>query len=182
MVTDRKDDQRIARKVPIRKVDMITQTRLKELLQYDPNTGVFTWIKSGRGRRANVAGSIGKRGYIEIGIDSNKYLAHRLAWLFVYGHMPLNILDHIDHNTSNNSIDNLRDVSKAENAQNQVKATRSNKSSCLIGVNFHKCRGVYRAAITTNGVKKQIGVFTSAEEAHKAYVKEKRKLHSTCTI
>lgn len=161
---------------------MISQGRLKELLNYDPNTGVFLWNATGRGRRSNVAGSKGKRGYIEIGIDSHKYLAHRLAWLFIYGYMPVNVIDHIDHNTSNNCIANLRDVSKAENSQNLVKATSRNKSSRLIGVNFHKCRGVYRAAITTNGVKKQIGVFSTAEEAHAAYVKEKRKLHSTCTI
>jgi len=108
---------------------MITQTELKELLHYDPETGDFTWLKN-RGSRARIggrAGSTESTGYIQICIKKKLYMAHRLAWFYIHGEWPPAFIDHIDGNRSSNILKNLRSVTRCENQQNQ-KLYRTNKS------------------------------------------------------
>lgn len=90
-------------------------------LDYDPETGVFTWKVSGRGRfkRAGaVAGCLSPVGYIHLCIGGRQYLAHRLAWIAYHGTEPPDIIDHIDRNKSNNAIANLRDGTGGINEMN----------------------------------------------------------------
>jgi hypothetical protein len=113
---------------------MMTQTRLKELLDYDPLTGVFTWkVRRGKMRAGSRAGSPHAEGYWEIRLDGKAYLAHRLAWLSVHGAMPLKI-DHRDRNRSNNILTNLRAATSSQNGAN-APAPKNNTSG-------HK--GVYK--------------------------------------
>ncbi|UGO56005.1 putative HNH endonuclease [Escherichia phage JLBYU40] len=98
---------------------MITQDRLKELLDYDPLTGVFRWkVSRGRVSKGSIAGTEVwvSDNYIrlEIRIDGKRYKAHQLAFLYVYGYIPEEI-DHKDRNPLNNAIDNLLDSSKSRN-------------------------------------------------------------------
>lgn len=87
---------------------MLTVERLRELLDYDPETGVFRWKEPRRKCRVGeVAGSLRKDGYVKIQVDGRFYQAHRLAWLCVYGVWP-SAIDHIDGNRANNAIANLR--------------------------------------------------------------------------
>ena len=87
----------------------LTQKRLKELLDYDPKTGIFTWKYANNNRKAgSKAGYKAKDGYIAISIDSKRYLAHRLVWLFVYGHFPKYDIDHINRIRDDNRIENLQ--------------------------------------------------------------------------
>lgn len=164
-------------------MDMLTQERLKELLTYNPVSGVFirnTNIHTAR--IGDVTGSINELGYVDIYLDGKKYKSHRLVWLYVFGVFPKNEIDHIDHNKTNNAIANLREVTASGNQQNQIKARKNNLSTGVLGVSFKKRDQVYTARITTNYVYKHIGTFKTVEEASDAYIKAKRELHPTCTL
>lgn len=165
---------------------MITQSRLKEVLDYNPETGMFVW-KLSRGRNARLgenAGSMRCDGYIAIKIDGKSYKAHRLAWLFIYGYLPKNDTDHRDHDRSNNRINNLRDVTRSENQENQIKARTNNVSTRLLGVYFRDDYSInkYVAKIRISGKLTPLGCFSTAESAHAAYVAAKRIHHGTCTL
>jgi hypothetical protein len=160
----------------------LTAQRLRELLHYDPATGVFTRNTSSgtRWKAGQIAGSV-TEGYWAIRVDGRLYKSHRLAWLYVYGHWPFEQIDHIDGNCSNNAISNLRDVSNAANQQNLHGAHRDSASG-LLGVFFHKERSLWVAKICVNGKPLHLGRFTSAEEAHHAYIAAKRKYHASSTL
>ena len=155
----------------------LTQERLQELLHYDPETGIFTNLKSrGRVKIGSVAGSKNPNGYIYIAIDSKKYRAHRLAWLYVHGNFPEKCLDHINEVKDDNRIVNLRLATNLENHQNQS-SPRTNNTSGFNGVGWHKFSGKWLARIMANGKHKHLGYFDTAEEASAVYLAAKRKLH-----
>lgn len=157
----------------------LNSTRLKELLKYDSETGIFTWIVKRRGtKKSKIAGTVHpKYKYHYICIDEQKYFLHRLAWFYMYDKWPDSQLDHINHNKSDNRIFNLREVTAAQNMQN-VRAARN--PSGLIGITFSRNRWV--PSIRVNGVKKYLGVYKTPEEAHAAYIKAKRELHPFGTL
>lgn len=158
----------------------ITQERLKQLLMYEPDTGVFTWRVDHRKYQAgHVAGRDNGTGYLVVWISPRLYQAHRLAWLYMNGSWPTASIDHINGKKSDNRILNLRDVSHAQNMSNLKRARVDNKLG-VMGV--HQVRNKFVAQIQTNGVTKRIGRFNTPEEAHAAYLEEKRRLHPTCTI
>lgn len=161
---------------------MLTQSRLKELLEYNPSTGIFTWtfapcVK----KKGQVAGNDQERGYIRISVDNQKYRAHRLAFLYMTGEFPLEHVDHINHNKGDNRWANLREVSNSENMQNVLSA-RSEGSSGHLGVSFNKEKQKFVAVITLNGIKHNLGYFKSADIAGEAYMEAKRKLHPFSTL
>ena len=99
---------------------ILTVERLRELLHYDSDTGVFTWrvYRSPGAKKGDVAGCVNEGGYIATQVDRKHYLSHRLAWLYVYGAWPIDEIDHKDGNPANNHIANLRDVTRLTNSQN----------------------------------------------------------------
>lgn len=156
---------------------MITQERLKELLDYDPGTGLFT-RRIGRGGEAagSVAGTTNNDGYVRIHIDKKLYRAHRLAWLYIHGEFPPNQIDHINRQRSDNRIENLRPSTQRENNQNQSKP-RSNTSG-VVGVHWYKRIGKWQAYIMLNKRNIHLGYFDSLEEAAAARAAAKAKLHT----
>ena len=92
---------------------MITQEELKELLDYNPETGLFTWNVYNNIKNKTTAGTFND-GYIQIKIKQKIYQAHRLAWLYVYGEWPKGQIDHINGIRDDNRIENLRDVTNRE--------------------------------------------------------------------
>ena len=165
---------------------ILSAEQLREILHYDKETGVFTW-RVNRGGRFGVAGQtagcIGKNGRRRILTAGKANLAHRLAWLYVYGQWPTNHIDHINGNPDDNRIVNLRDVPRSTNLQNQRKAQVSNKSCGMLGVSKNgPPRNPWRAQIRFNGTTKYLGIFPTPELAHAAYIEAKRRLHPGCTI
>lgn len=158
----------------------LTAEVLRSVLDYNPETGVFTWrVKAGVRMPGTIAGSPDSLGYIKIAFRKKDYRAHRLAWLYVYGEWPADMVDHIDGNPANNAIANLRDVSTVVNQQNHRKAKRTNKSG-LLGVSRKaKCS---TARIKVGDKVIFLGCFKTDEEAHAAYLEAKRLLHAGCTI
>lgn len=159
---------------------MLTQAQVKELFDYDPETGIIRWmVRKGSVQAGTVAGSPNDRGYIQIRIDKTTYRAHRLAWLIFYGRWPENQIDHINGIRTDNRIKNLREANAAQNAQNQRTASSDNKSGYL-GVSVF--RNKWQAQIMVNGKNRYIGVYDTPEEAHEAYLAKKRELHEFNTL
>lgn len=113
---------------------MLTQERLKELFEYRPETGEFIRrVSRGRAKAGSVAGTSDKDGYIIIGIDRERYKAHRLAFLYMEGKIPEEV-DHKNRITWDNRWDNLRDTTSSENNKNRT----SYSNSGYLGISWHK--------------------------------------------
>lgn len=167
---------------------MINQSRLKELLHYNPETGVFVWHpnKKGEWPKSHVGKVAGckrtDRGYtcLLIRVDYRLYRAHQLAWLYLHGEFPDHQIDHIDGNPLNNKINNLRDAPQTTNMQN-LRSSRSDNKLGLLGVCQRK-DGKFIAQINRDKKNYFLGVFSDPLIAHQAYLEAKRKLHEGCTI
>jgi hypothetical protein len=154
----------------------LTADRLRELLHYDPETGLFTWlVTTPKKTRGKLGGFHSDQGYLLLGLDGNKYRIHRLAWLYVYGCWPDGDLDHIDGNPSNNRIANLREATDAQNLANSKKPI-TNRSGYK-GVSWHAGAGKWHAGIRHNGRSIYLGLFTDPAVAHAAYCKASKKLN-----
>jgi hypothetical protein len=161
-------------------IPILTQERLKELLSYDPETGVFVRIKqtSSNAKIGDVAGNTNRNGYHYTQVDGTKFRTHRLIWLYMTGKFPPDSIDHIDRNPSNNRFANLRAVTKSENQHNQK--MHCVNTSGFKGVNYYKNSKKWSAQITLNNVKKHLGTFFTPEEANVAYLAAQRIYHPTC--
>lgn len=158
--------------------EKLTQARLKELLNYDPLTGVFSWlVPKHKCVVGEPCGSPHCKGYVQLRVEGYNYLAHRLAFLYMLGVFPKNGVDHIDGVRNNNAWANLRACNSSENQQN-LGGPMSQNLTGFLGVDFIKKRGVYRARIKLNYRQYHIGYFPTAELAHAAYLKAKAKLHT----
>ncbi|MDU1029357.1 MAG: HNH endonuclease [Clostridiales bacterium] len=142
----------------------ITYDRLFELMDYDPNSGVFSWkISRGRARKGDAAGCPDSAGYLLICIDGTLYLAHRLAWLFVNKKWPNMEIDHINRDKTDNRIINLRLATRKENIIN--KSPSKINSSGTTGVYWNKLSKKWHAQICSNGKRISLGLFESKEMA-----------------
>lgn len=147
---------------------MITRDTLRDMLDYDPCTGIFTWKKppSRKYRVGSRAGGLSSFGYRMICLHYRRYQEHRLAWLYVHGVWPTHEIDHIDRNKTNNAIANLRDVPREVNMWNR--GPRKNNACGIVGVYFHKQSRLWHARIETRGKTKSLGYFATKEDAQRA--------------
>lgn len=163
----------------LRRKNRLTQERLREVLNYDPMTGIFTnrVSRSPKARAGEIAGGIGPDGYVHVCIDRECHRGHRLAWFYVHGVWPDPECDHRNTIRSDNRIDNLRVATVAEQRQNQ--SLRSDNKTGFKGVAYMTHKGRYRARIVVAGVVHVLGQgFLTAEEAHAAYLAAKARLHT----
>lgn len=163
------------------KIPSVKHERLLEVLSYDCDTGEFRWLanKNQKVLAGQLAGTKHHSGYLYIRVDGEKILAHRLAWFYLNEEWAAGQIDHIDGNKLNNSAENLRETSQSVNSQNQKRARKDN-STGMLGVSSSK--GKFAAQINIGGKNRHIGYFGTKEQAHEAYLKNKRIYHAGCTI
>jgi hypothetical protein len=166
----------------------ITPERVREVLVYDPATGVLAWridMRAGRNdafvkaRAATRAGFLSSFGYRAISIDGKRTSEHRVAWVLMTGMWPEFDVDHINGQRSDNRWANLRAATRSQNMQN-LKRAHVDSETGLLGV--ERKRGRFAARICVDGRKKWLGVFDTAELAHAAYLAAKRQVHERNTL
>lgn len=162
---------------------MLSQAELKSVLRYEPSTGIFTWLKSHnfKIKVGSVAGRTTGTGYITIQLYGKRYVATHLAWLYVYGVMPTNFIDHIKGDKRDNRIGNLREVTRSQNAMNRPKQADNTSGHKGVYLDKKTIGGkqytYWRVKISKEGVHKTVGGFSTPEEAHAAYVVLAKQLH-----
>lgn len=154
---------------------VLTQDRIRALFDYDAERGVLIWrdrplsdFTDARACRSwntrfsgKVAGSVNKRGYREIHVDYQLYLAHRLIWFWHHGTLP-DVVDHERGVACGDHVEFLRPADQAGNMKNLALQKR-NKSGAP-GVD-HLPTGKWRASIRVNRKSRHIGHFSTFEEA-----------------
>lgn len=155
----------------------MNQNRVRELLNYCSETGVFTWRISKRGvTLGRLAGNIGRYGYWYIVLDNKRYVAHRLVWLYVYGDWPADCIDHINRIRTDNKLANIRAVTRAQNLQN-LGLDNKNKSG-FRGVSYDAANKKWRASISIQGKAKNLGRYNTKDLAVIAYKAAAAKYHT----
>lgn len=144
---------------------MLTQKRLKEVLHYNPDTGIFRWLinRNQNVKIGDIAGSK-KQGYIHIGVDQIGYKASRLAWLYVKGYFPENLVDHENRVRDDDRWENLRETSKRCNSINSK--IQSNNTSGVTGVGKENKK--WKVYIWIMGKPIRLGLFSNFIDAVKA--------------
>lgn len=135
-------------------------------IAYDPESGLFTWVKDrGKNKLAGlIAGTVGNHGYIQITINYQRVLAHRLAWAMHYLEDPGDLqIDHINRVRTDNRIVNLRLVDRSENQRNCN--LQKNNTSGYRGVTWNRRRNKWQAKVIVRGREHWLGCFSSAEAA-----------------
>lgn len=156
----------------------LTAQRLRELLDYNADTGIFTSRRLCR----PVGYLVPPKNYQRIVVDGQQWLAHRLAWLYVHGEWPADQIDHINGVRTDNRIANLRVVSARANMQNIRAPKANNRSSGLLGATWSARAQKWHAQINLDNKNINLGNYATAQEAHAAYLAAKRRLHEGCTI
>jgi HNH endonuclease len=149
---------------------ILTAERLREVLDYDPETGEFRWlprpgVPTFNARLAGkvATGAVNEKGYVQIEIDGKRYRAHRLAHLWMTGEWPPASIDHMERNRADNRWSKLRPANRSQQAANQGLNTRNR--SGVKGVFLDKERGLWRAIIEVNGREHYLGRYADFEKA-----------------
>ena len=135
--------------------------KVKKLLNYNPDTGIFTWLKNraGKARAGTRAGTLKKSGYIVIKFGGVEFFVQRLAWFYMTGEWPRGVIDHINGITNDNRWLNLRDVTQKVNSNNTLQFIH-----CVM-----LCKDkTYKAEIIINKTNYNLGYFNTEKEAYLA--------------
>lgn len=181
----------------------IDHATLIELIDYNAETGIFTWKprdsrdtrwfkKEWHGRAWNTryAGQpvwghdrhrvcpdgTQVRHQIVMGVLGRRYLAHRLAWFWVHGRWPKKTIDHKNGNPADNRLANLREATQSQ--QNQNRRVQSRNQTGRKGVFYYPGGRIrpYVAKLGHNGRQITLGWFADPDEAHRAYVAKAKEL------
>jgi len=147
--------------------NQLTQNRLCELLEIDVEKGIFVWkhTMGGKAKKGQEAGSLTNQGYVQIRIDQEDYLAHRLMWFYVYGAFPILQIDHIDRDRKNNKITNLRIATQKQNSENMFREKTNTSGFRGVRKEQRLKSKPWSATITHNYKQKHLGYYATIEEA-----------------
>ena len=145
----------------------ISADYVKDLLEYDPLTGLLYWRKymNSRVPAGHRAGYIDLHGYVVVGLNRKLYKAHRLIWLMQTGSWPKGQIDHINHVRSDNRWLNLSDVSQRINTTKRL-ISKANTSSHT-GV-YRTAKGNWIARICVNRTQINLGTYPDINKAIQA--------------
>lgn len=153
--------------------------KMLDVIEYDPDTGLFRWKKRPSARCAEgwfSGGCLGKKGYLGFRVFYERYYAHRLAWALHSGSLSESVeIDHINGNKADNRIINLRVASPSQNQHNKNKYL--NNKSGLKGICLDARSGKWRAKFNCDGVRYELGLFEMIEEAKTALIAARSKAH-----
>jgi hypothetical protein len=156
----------------------VTLERLRGLVSYDPDTGLFKRLTKNRGPKlsslGDIAGTKHPNGHTYVTVDGRKYSASRLAWFYITGEWPNGIVDHRDWDTSNNRFNNLRVASPSQSSSYRRKVPRRKGPDLPRGVFVARRR--FMAKIRVNRKERYLGTFDTPEEAQAAYLETARAL------
>ena len=169
--------------------EALTAEYVRQILDYDPDTGEFRWkarpvdhFQDERARKiwntrfvGTIAGSHNSHGYLMIRIDGRLHMAHRLAWLYVTNEWPKDQIDHINLVRNDNHWVNLREATRSQNKANMRRI--STNTSGMKGVCLHRPSGKWLASIKKNQKRHHLGYFDCIEEAASAYEQAARDFY-----
>ena len=159
---------------------MLTQKEVKELINYNPDSGDITIIKRTGPRSKQLGECAGVKiyratsSYLQITLLKQKFYVHRLVWLYMTGDYPM-VIDHIDGNGLNNKWCNLRNSNSTGNNRNVLKIQHNKIEQLPIGVFRHRKK--FTASIKYNYKKIYLGVFNTIDDAVNAYKNAKDIYH-----
>jgi hypothetical protein len=159
------------------KKELPSRDFIASVLEYNAETGVLRWkVSTSRCVRVGqVAGSVLPNGYLYVGIGGRRFLAHRIIWLLTNGEWPAGLIDHINGQKCDNRIANLRVCSHAENTRNS--RTPRNNTSGVKGVSWDNAKKAWDVGIRMYGRNIRAGSFKDFEEAKRAIVELRQRLH-----
>lgn len=144
----------------------LTAESLRQMLRYEPETGKFFWLRANNQCKIGDEAGAKHLGYVRVTCFGRRYLAHRLAWLWMTGDWPIERIDHMNMNREDNKWSNLRLATDTQNRANSNKQPRNKLG--VKGVEYH-VSGKFRARIGIGGKIFHLGVFDKVELAKKAY-------------
>ncbi len=160
-------------------MEKITQEELKQIVHYDPETGVMIRLKhrqkSRVGKKMGWLAKTPYSEYIKAKIKGRDYSLASVAWLYVYGEYPANVR-HINGNNRDLRLENLREESDEDIARDRRAATKNNKSGYL-GVSWYRKTKKWVAHIKVNGKTMLLGYHKSKHVAYQAYLDAKKQYH-----
>ncbi len=145
---------------------MLSFDELRSILNYDPETGLWSWRNPKAINKAPIAqsaGTISVHGYRIITYRGRKYRSARLAWLYMTGNWPSEEIDHENRDTTDDRWINLREASRSQNALNRD--VQGNNSSGLRGIHFDCERGKWFVQVKVKGINHFIGRYDEVDEA-----------------
>lgn len=154
----------------------LTQARLKEVLEYDPETGISIWkvrpvlckhdLMLNNKYAGKRVGHLNKKSLYRITtIDGEYFYEHRLVFLYMLGKTPAYV-DHINMDRSDNRWCNLREATNTQNSMNRTGLLGSKTG--IKGV-YAYYGDKFQSRIRINGKDNYLGVFDTKEEASSAY-------------
>lgn len=143
--------------------------RVRELLTYEPDTGILRWrvTLGSRAAAGQEAGGVDKStGYHRVVIDKRLLLSHHVAWAWTTGEWPTQV-DHVHGKEAGNGWKNLRVSTQSQNMANA--GIFSHNTSGFKGVSWHKVTGKWQSQIRVKGKQMCLGFYATKEEAAEAY-------------